>query len=66
MVETSEGEVTGVLRQYQLSDKKPHRPSVLVVETESGEIIVRAWLAIATHEQFSHFWTEKGKVCEIV
>lgn len=55
IVKTSEGDVRGVLRYYQTSDKVTHRPFVLVVETEGVKIIVRAWNTIATDEQISHF-----------
>jgi hypothetical protein len=38
-VKTSEGDVRGVLRHYQVSDKKTHQPFALVVETEDNLIL---------------------------
>jgi len=52
VVEAEGYTVKGRLIHYQIDSKNPHRPSVLILETQFGKILIRGnWTVIATYKR---------------
>ena len=53
---TLEGEVSGELISFQPSKKRNHIPMLLILQTNKGKVIVRAWSQIKMdlHKTYVH------------